>query len=195
MASSRRSGVGLFLSALNVRYRDVPVRDPVPDPDLVLPLRRRVRVSALPEKWQWVLSLNPMTAVITGFQWGVLGTAAPDLGQTARERRRDRRLLRRRALVLPSLPSRASRTRSDGDRSRQLRRSLEALPDRRAPRRVRNAARLAGSRDKAGAAPRASRRTTRRSGRCATSRSRCARARCSASSAGTAPASRRCSRS
>ena len=28
-----------------------------------------LRVNALPEKWQWVLSLNPMTAVITGFRW------------------------------------------------------------------------------------------------------------------------------
>jgi len=39
-------------------------------------------ISSLPEKWQWVLALNPMTAVISGFQWGFLGTAAPDLGKT-----------------------------------------------------------------------------------------------------------------
>ena len=36
-----------------------------------------------------------MTAVINGFQWGVLGTAAPDLGKTLVERRGDRGLLRR----------------------------------------------------------------------------------------------------
>ena len=40
-------------------------------------------ISALPEKWQWVLALNPMTAVISGFQWGVIGTPTPDLGKLA----------------------------------------------------------------------------------------------------------------
>ncbi len=29
-----------------------------------------------------VLALNPMTAVISGFQWGVLGTARPEPGKT-----------------------------------------------------------------------------------------------------------------
>ena len=29
-----------------------------------------------------MLSLNPMTTVISGFQWGVLGTEAPELGQS-----------------------------------------------------------------------------------------------------------------
>ena len=39
-------------------------------------------ISALPERWQWVLALNPMTAVINGFQWGVVSTPAPELGKT-----------------------------------------------------------------------------------------------------------------
>ncbi len=39
-------------------------------------------ISALPERWQWLLALNPMTAVIVGFQWGLLGTPPPDLGKT-----------------------------------------------------------------------------------------------------------------
>ena len=29
-----------------------------------------------------MLALNPMTAVISGFQWGVVDTAPPDLGKT-----------------------------------------------------------------------------------------------------------------
>ena len=49
-------GVGLLLSALNVRYRDVPYAIPVPDPDLDVPLGSRVRVQRAPEKWQWVLA-------------------------------------------------------------------------------------------------------------------------------------------
>jgi lipopolysaccharide transport system permease protein len=39
-------------------------------------------ISALPARWQWVLAFNPMTAVISGFQWGVISTPAPNLGKT-----------------------------------------------------------------------------------------------------------------
>ena len=75
-------GVGLFFSAVNVRYRDVAY---------ALPFLLQIwlylsgvvyAMSSLPEKWQWVLALNPMTAVINGFQWGVLDTAAPDFWKT-----------------------------------------------------------------------------------------------------------------
>jgi lipopolysaccharide transport system permease protein len=75
-------GVGLFLSAVNVRYRDVPYAIPF-IMQIWLYLSGVVyAISSLPEHWQWVLALNPMTAVINGFQWGVLGTDAPDLGKT-----------------------------------------------------------------------------------------------------------------
>ena len=40
-------------------------------------------VTALPERWQWVLALNPMTGVINGFRWALLGTPAPEPGQLA----------------------------------------------------------------------------------------------------------------
>jgi lipopolysaccharide transport system permease protein len=75
-------GVALLLSAVNVRYRDVPYAIP-----FVLQIWLYVSgvvyaISALPEKWQWLLALNPMTAVISGFQWGVLGSVPPDLGKT-----------------------------------------------------------------------------------------------------------------
>ena len=82
MALVTALGVGLFLSAVAVRYRDVPYTIP-----FILQLWMFVSgvvfaISKLPEGWQWLLSLNPMTAVITGFQWGLLGTPAPDLGKT-----------------------------------------------------------------------------------------------------------------
>jgi lipopolysaccharide transport system permease protein len=82
MAYVAALGVALFLSAVNVRYRDVPYAIP-----FVLQIWLYLSgvvyaISALPEKWQWLLALNPMTAVISGFQWGVLGTAAPHLGKT-----------------------------------------------------------------------------------------------------------------
>ncbi|MDH5281053.1 MAG: ABC transporter permease, partial [Thermoleophilia bacterium] len=82
MALTTALGTGLFLSAVNVRYRDVPYAIP-----FVIQIWMYVSgviyaISALPERWQWVLALNPMTAVINGFQWGVLDTAAPPLDKT-----------------------------------------------------------------------------------------------------------------
>ena len=82
MALITALGVGLFLSALNVRYRDVPY---------VIPFLVQIwmyvsgvvfALTSLPERWQWLLALNPMTAVINGFQWGVLNSPAPNLGKT-----------------------------------------------------------------------------------------------------------------
>ena len=34
-------------------------------------------------KWQWLLALNPITAVIGGLRWAVLDAVAPELGQVA----------------------------------------------------------------------------------------------------------------
>jgi lipopolysaccharide transport system permease protein len=75
-------GVGLFLSAVNVRYRDVPYAIPFLLQIWLYLSGVVYAISALPERWQWLLALNPMTAVISGFQWGVVGTAPPDLGKT-----------------------------------------------------------------------------------------------------------------
>jgi lipopolysaccharide transport system permease protein len=51
----------------------------------VLPLLSGVMfaVEQIPEKWQWVLSVNPMTTVISGWRWTVLDSAAPDPAQVA----------------------------------------------------------------------------------------------------------------
>ena len=76
-------GLGFFLSAVNVRYRDV--RYMIPVFLQVLPLLSGVMyaVEAIPTKWQWVLAFNPLTAVIAGWRWAVLDAATPNLGQTA----------------------------------------------------------------------------------------------------------------
>jgi len=82
MALVTALGVGLLLSAINVRYRDVPY---------VIPFLMQVwmyfsgvvyALEDLAEWQQWVLAINPMTAVINGFQWGVLATEPPALGKT-----------------------------------------------------------------------------------------------------------------
>ena len=76
-------GLGLVLSALNVRYRDVPYVLPVFMQ--VLPFLSGVpyALDGVPVKWQWLLSLNPMTAVISGWRWTMLDGPRPVGGQLA----------------------------------------------------------------------------------------------------------------
>jgi homopolymeric O-antigen transport system permease protein len=76
-------GIGLWLSAINVRFRDVPYMIPVFLQ--VLPLLSGVPYTfeSLPEKWQWILSLNPMTGVISGWRWTMLNGEAPDPAKLA----------------------------------------------------------------------------------------------------------------
>jgi ABC-type polysaccharide/polyol phosphate export permease len=76
-------GSSLVLSALNVRYRDIPYV--IPLFMQVLPFLSGVPYSldGAPVKWQWLLSLNPMTAVIAGWRWTVLGGPRPVGGQLA----------------------------------------------------------------------------------------------------------------
>jgi lipopolysaccharide transport system permease protein len=76
-------GIGFFLSAMNVRYRDV--RYMLPVFLQVLPLLSGVMyaVESIPVKWQWILSFNPMTAVISGWRWAVVDGTEPVWGQVA----------------------------------------------------------------------------------------------------------------
>jgi lipopolysaccharide transport system permease protein len=66
-------GVGLWFSALLVMYRDV---------NYLLPFITEIwkyispvvySVTLIPEKWQWLYSINPMSGVIFGFRWALLG--------------------------------------------------------------------------------------------------------------------------
>jgi lipopolysaccharide transport system permease protein len=51
----------------------------------VLPLLSGVMfaVDQIPVKWQWILSVNPMTSVIAGWRWAVLDASQPNMGQVA----------------------------------------------------------------------------------------------------------------
>lgn len=74
-------GVGLWLSSLNVLYRDV---------NYILPFLTQlwllitpVAYSAqevVPEQWQLIYALNPMVGVVEGFRWALLGAAPPPAG-------------------------------------------------------------------------------------------------------------------
>jgi lipopolysaccharide transport system permease protein len=76
-------GGGFFLASVNTRYRDVPYIIPVFLQVLPLVSGVMYEVDQLPTKWQWILSLNPMTTVIAGWRWAVLGAAEPHWGQAA----------------------------------------------------------------------------------------------------------------
>ena len=70
--------MGLWLSALNVRYRDVGYTIPFLIQIWMLASPVVYPVSMIPEKYRLVYSLNPMVGVIEGFRWALLGKTSPD---------------------------------------------------------------------------------------------------------------------
>jgi lipopolysaccharide transport system permease protein len=72
--------VGLWLSALNVQYRDI---------QHIVPFIIQVWMYASPIVysidivpngiWRWLYGLNPMVGVIQGFRWALLGGDPPDI--------------------------------------------------------------------------------------------------------------------
>ena len=75
--------VGLWLSALNVRYRDVGHTIPFLVQLWMFASPVAYPVSLIPEKWRLLYSLNPMAGVIEGFRWALLGNESPDFGVIA----------------------------------------------------------------------------------------------------------------
>jgi lipopolysaccharide transport system permease protein len=70
--------VGLWLTALDVRYRDVGHTIPFLIQFWMYASPVAYPVSLVPEKWRLVYSLNPMVGVIEGFRWALLGKESPD---------------------------------------------------------------------------------------------------------------------
>jgi lipopolysaccharide transport system permease protein len=77
MALMTALGVGLWLSALNVRYKDVPYTVPFLTQLWLFASPVIYPVTLVPARWHWLLALNPMTGVIDGFRWAVLGRGVP----------------------------------------------------------------------------------------------------------------------
>jgi len=78
-------GVGTWMSALNVKYRDVRFALPFLIQLWLFVSSVIVPSSSLPQKWRWLLMLNPMSGIIEGyrsalfglpFDWPALGTAS-----------------------------------------------------------------------------------------------------------------------
>lgn len=67
-----------FLSALNVKYRDVGHAIPFLVQCWMYASPVAYSVTLVPEPWRFWYSLNPMVGVIEGFRWALLGKASPD---------------------------------------------------------------------------------------------------------------------
>ena len=73
-------GVGFWLSALNAQYRDVRYMLPFLTHFWLFATPVIYPAGLVPEQWKLLYGLNPMTGVVEGFRWALLGgTGAPDV--------------------------------------------------------------------------------------------------------------------
>jgi lipopolysaccharide transport system permease protein len=73
-------GVALWLSAINVQYRDVNYALPFLTQFWLFITPVAYSASVISERWQLVYSLNPMAGVVNGFRWALLGAGSgPDM--------------------------------------------------------------------------------------------------------------------
>ena len=76
-------GVGLWLAALNVKYRDVQYTLPFLTQLWLFITPVAYPVSIVPEQLRWLYGLNPMVGVVEGFRWALTGTTTPEWGAIA----------------------------------------------------------------------------------------------------------------
>lgn len=74
LACATALAVGLWLGALNVRYRDVRYTIPFLVQFWLIATPIAYPASLVPEKWRLLYGLNPMVGVVEGFRWALLGT-------------------------------------------------------------------------------------------------------------------------
>lgn len=67
--------LGLWLSALNVKYRDVRYTMPFLTQFWMFATPVAYPSSLIPEQWRALYGLNPMAGVVEGFRWALLGKA------------------------------------------------------------------------------------------------------------------------
>ena len=74
-------GVALWLSAINVQYRDVNYALPFMTQFWLFATPVAYSSNLISAKWRLVYSLNPMAGVVNGFRWALLGVGnGPDTG-------------------------------------------------------------------------------------------------------------------
>lgn len=67
-------GVGLWLSSLNVRYRDVRYAIPFLTQVWLFSTPIAYPSGIIPEKWRLWYGINPMAGIVEAFRWALLGT-------------------------------------------------------------------------------------------------------------------------
>jgi lipopolysaccharide transport system permease protein len=70
-------GAGMWLSALNVQFRDVRYILPFLTQAWLFATPVAYPSSLLSDPWRTLYGLNPMVGVVEGFRWALLGTAPP----------------------------------------------------------------------------------------------------------------------
>ena len=75
MALATALGVGLWLSALNVTYRDARYTIPFLQQFWLFATPVAYSSSLVPKLWRALYGLNPMAGVVDGFRWAVQGKA------------------------------------------------------------------------------------------------------------------------
>lgn len=77
LAVAAALAVGLWLSALNVKYRDVRYTIPFLAQLWLFVTPVAYPSSLVPERWQALYGINPMAGVVDGFRWALLGGTPP----------------------------------------------------------------------------------------------------------------------
>ncbi len=77
MAVAAALAIGLWLSAVNVKYRDVRHTVPFLTQFAMFITPIAYPSSLVPARWQAIYGLNPMAGVVDGFRWALLGAGAP----------------------------------------------------------------------------------------------------------------------
>jgi lipopolysaccharide transport system permease protein len=67
------AGFGILTSALNVKYRDIRFALPFLIQLWFFASPIIYPVKMVPERWRWVMALNPMTGIIEGFRAALFG--------------------------------------------------------------------------------------------------------------------------
>ena len=77
LAVSVALGVGLWLSALNVRYRDVRYTLPFLTQIWLIATPIAYPSTLVPEEWRALYGINPMAGVVEGFRWALSNAGTP----------------------------------------------------------------------------------------------------------------------
>ncbi len=78
LAVATATAMSLWLSSLNVKYRDIRHTLPFLTQIWLFVTPVAYPTTAVPEAWRPLYALNPMVGVVDGFRWALLGGAAPD---------------------------------------------------------------------------------------------------------------------